>query len=202
MSEKASLRGAFLATKQSPRQVMRLLRPAGLAMTSDESVTDAHSEVRIPQSTLILGLGNALRGDDGVGPAVIEWLDRQALPPGVEAIDGGTSGLDIVSIIMGRERAIIVDAANVGQAPGRWLRFTPDAAQLKENATTLSLHSAGLTEALALGAALNVLPPTIIIYGVQPQKLDWSAQLSTEVQAAIAEVGQAIMQEIEVIPDA
>jgi hydrogenase maturation protease len=68
---------------------------------------------------------------------------------------------------------------------------------LKENATTLSLHSAGLAEALALGAALNILPPTIIIYGVQPQNLDWTAQLSHEVQAAVAEVGQAILRELK-----
>jgi hydrogenase maturation protease len=97
---------------------------------------------------------------------------------------------------MEHERAIIVDAANVGRAPGEWVRFTPDVAQLKENDTTLSLHSAGLAEALALGAALNVLPPTIIIYGVQPQNLDWSPQLSAEVQAAVAEVGQAILCEV------
>jgi hydrogenase maturation protease len=147
-------------------------------------------------STLILGLGNSLRGDDGVGPAVIEWLNQQDLPGSVEAFDGGTAGLDIVSILMGCERAIIVDAANFGRAPGEWLRFTPDVAQLKGNATTLSLHSAGFAEALALGAALNVLPPTIIIYGVQPQSLDWSAQLSEEVQAAVAEVGEAILAEI------
>jgi hydrogenase maturation protease len=159
-------------------------------------VTDAHSAFNIPHSTLILGLGNALRGDDGIGPAVIEWLDRQELPPGVEAIDGGTAGLDIVSTLMDHERAIIVDAANVGRAPGEWVRFTPDVAQLKENDTTLSLHSAGLTEALALGAALNVLPPTIIIYGVQPQNLDWSSQLSAEVQVAVIEIGQAILVEV------
>jgi hydrogenase maturation protease len=148
-------------------------------------------------NTVILGLGNSLRGDDGVGPAVIEWLDGQELPPGVEAIDGGTSGLDIVSILMGRQRAIIVDAANIDRAPGQWVRFTPDVAQLKENGMTLSLHSAGLTEALALGAALNVLPPTIIIYGVQPQNSDWSPQLSDEVRTAVAEVGRAIFRELK-----
>jgi hydrogenase maturation protease len=159
-------------------------------MTNGEELTDAHS-------TVILGLGSSLRGDDGVGPAVIEWLDRQVLPPGVETIDGGTSGLDIVSILMGRERAIIVDAANVRREPGQWLRFTPDVTQLKSSDVTLSLHSAGFAEALALGAALNVLPPTIVIYGVQPQNLDWSPQLSDAVQAAVAELGQAILQELK-----
>jgi hydrogenase maturation protease len=141
-------------------------------------------------------LGNSLRGDDGIGPAVIEWLDRRELPPGVEAIDGGTAGLDIVSTLMGHERAIIVDAANIRRRPGEWVRFTP-AARLKDNDTTLSLHSAGLAEALALGAALNVLPPTIIISGVQPQNIDWSPQLSDEVRVAVPVIGQAILQELE-----
>ena len=159
-------------------------------------MTDAQSASSNQHSTIVLGLGNALRGDDGVGPAVIEWLDGQELPSSVETIDGGTSGLDIVSILMGREQAIIVDAANVGRAPGQWLRFTPDIAQLKSNDATLSLHSTGFAEALTLGAALNVLPPIIIIYGVQPENLDWTAQLSDVVQAAVAEVGQAILIEL------
>jgi hydrogenase maturation protease len=159
-------------------------------------VTDAQSAFNIPHSTLILGLGNALRGDDGVGPAVIEWLDEQALPAEVEAVDGGTAGLDVVSTLMGYERAIIVDAANVGRAPGAWVRFTPDVARLKDNDTTLSLHSAGLAEALALGAALNVLPRETIVYGVQPKSVDWLPQLSAEVQAVVTEVGQAILQEL------
>ena len=160
-------------------------------------MTDARSAFNLPHSTLILGLGNSLRGDDGVGPAVIEWLDQRVLPAGVEAIDGGTAGLDIVSTLMGHERAVIVDAANIGRAPGAWVRVTPDVTRLKDHDTTLSLHSAGLAEALALGAALNVLPQAIIIYGVQPQNLDWAPQLSDEVRAAVPEVGQAILREME-----
>ncbi len=160
-------------------------------------MTDAQSAISNQHSTIVLGLGNALRGDDGVGPAVIEWLDRQALPPGVETIDGGTSGLDIVSILMGRAQAIIVDAADIDQAPGQWVHFTPAAAQLQGSGTPLSLHSAGLADALALGAALQVLPKTIVIYGVQPQNLDWTTQLSDVVQVAVTEVGQAILQELK-----
>jgi hydrogenase maturation protease len=167
------------------------------ATTFEHPLTTLHSaQDARTVSTVVLGLGNALRGDDGVGPAVIEWLEQQGLPGGVEAIDGGTAGLDIVSTLIERERAIIVDAANVGRAPGEWVRFTPDVTPLKDKDTTLSLHAAGLTEALALGAALKALPPTIIIYGVQPQSLDWSAQLSAEVQAAVPEVGQAILAEV------
>ncbi len=160
-------------------------------------MTDAHSELSIQHSTIVLALGNSLRGDDGAGQAVIEWLDQQILPEEVEAIDGGTAGLDIVSTLMGHERAIIVDAANIGRPPGAWVRFTPDVARLKDNDTTLSLHSAGLAEALALGAALKVLPHEIIIYGVQPKSMDWSPQLSAEVRAAVPEVGQAILQELK-----
>ena len=104
-------------------------------------------------------MGNSLRGDDGVGPAVIEWLNQQALPAEVEAVDGGTAGLDIVSTLMGHERAIIVDAANIDRAPGEWVRFTPDVAQLTENDTTLSLHSAGLDRGPGTGRGAERAAP-------------------------------------------
>ncbi len=171
-------------------------------MTSEESVKDEHSEFRTPHSTLILGVGNTLRGDDGFGPQVIEWLNAQDLPEGVRAVDGGTAGLDLVSMLMGQQRAIIVDAAELGRAPGEWLRFALSDVQLKPDGASLSLHSAGLAEALMLGAALKVLPPEVIIYGVQPQNLDWRPQLSAEVQAAVPQVGQAILSEVIALNEA
>jgi hydrogenase maturation protease len=147
--------------------------------------------------TIVLGLGNPLRSDDGIGPAVIEWLRDRELPEGVTIADGGTAGLDLVSTLIGHRRAIIIDAANMNRAPGEWVRFTPDAVQLKNNDTQLSLHNAGLTEALALGAALGTLPDEVIIYGVQPAALDWSIGLSAEAQQAVPLVGEAVLTEIE-----
>lgn len=152
--------------------------------------------------TLILGLGNPLRGDDGLGPAVIAWLQEHGLPTGVVAVDGGTAGLELVLTLMGYQRALIVDAAEVGRAPGEWIRFTPDlqpvldqaVGQLEEKGPLLSLHTAGLAEALALGAALGVLPEEVVIFGVQPARLDWSPGLSAEVQAAVPVVGREMLR--------
>jgi len=146
--------------------------------------------------TLVLGLGNPLRGDDGVGPAVIEWLRQRGLPPGVVAVDGGTPGLDLVLMLEGRRRAIIVDTAAMGRVAGEWARFALDAAQLRRNRSVLSLHGAGVADALELSAALGQLPEEVVVFGVQPAHLDWSPGLSVAAQAAVPEVGRAVLREI------
>ena len=155
--------------------------------------------------TLVLGLGNPWRGDDGLGPAVIRWLQVRGLPPGVVAVDGGTPGLELVLTLAGDHkgcvyrRALIVDAADLGRAPGEWVRFTPAQARLRADGARLSVHAAGLAEALALGEALGTLPEEVVIFGVQPTWLDWQPGLSAEAQAAVPIVGQAVLQELEAI---
>jgi hydrogenase maturation protease len=142
--------------------------------------------------TLILGLGNPLRGDDGVGAAAISWLQARGLPPGVVALDGGTSGLELVLAMAGYDRVIIVDAADLHRAPGAWIRFRPDMTRLSEVEPLLSMHDAGLPEALALAASLDALPAELVIFGVQPAQLDWSPGLSGPVQAAVPAVGEEV----------
>ena len=142
--------------------------------------------------TLILGLGNPLRGDDGLGPAVV--VCRQGLPPGTVAIDGGTGGLDLVLTMMGYRRVLIVDAAELGRAPGAWTCFRPDLARVETMEAAFSMHQAGLAEALALGAALRVLPEEVVIFGVQPAQTGWAPGLSAEVQAVVPVVGQEILR--------
>ena len=71
--------------------------------------------------TLVLALGNPDRGDDGVGQAVLRDLtERGPLPPTVEVLDGGLAGLETCLLLQGRRRALIVDAADMGLAPGEW----------------------------------------------------------------------------------
>ena len=149
--------------------------------------------------TLVLGLGNTLRGDDGVGSAVIASLQtEQSLPPEVDLLDAGTPGLDIVLLLEGYRRALIVDAANMGCAPGQWRRFAAESLMLENGNGGLqgTLHNAGLVEALQLANALNTAPPELIIYGVQPENLDWTVGLSEAVREAIPAIQRAVLNEL------
>ncbi len=148
-------------------------------------------------ATLIIGLGNPLRGDDGIGVRVAQALAKQKLPPGVEVLDGGTQGLGIVNLLEGRQRVIFVDAADVGAAPGQFRRFTLDEARLPGNDHHLSLHNANLRDALLLAQALDMLPSEVIIFGVQPDSLQWKASLSPAVETALPQLLEAISSQLK-----
>jgi hydrogenase maturation protease len=154
------------------------------------------SLVPCPLSTLIVGLGNPLRGDDGVGVRVAESLAGLALPDAVEVVDGGTPGLELVNLMEGWLRVILVDAAHVGREAGQFVRFTLDQARLPGQDEHLSIHAAGLRDALLLAQVLGVLPDEVIIFGVQPACLDWHEGLSPEVEAALPALVQSILKEV------
>ena len=151
---------------------------------------------------LVLGVGNPLRGDDGLGPRTIEELEDRELPEKVETLDAGTGGLDLLHLIEGRDRVIIIDAADLdrgtGQvAPGELVRFTPNQVHLMEAGDRLSFHHAGLAEVLALARALDRPLPPIVVFGVQPQDVGWGQGLSPEVEAKLPALIEAVLQEID-----
>jgi len=147
-------------------------------------------------ATLVIGLGNTLRGDDGVGVRVAQALAAQALPDDVEVVDGGTAGLGIVNLMEGRQRVILVDAADVGKAPGEFVRFTLDEARLLGDDQHLSVHAAGLRDALLLAQALKMLPDEVVIFGVQPAALEWDSALSLQVEATLPSLIAAMLAEV------
>ena len=146
---------------------------------------------------LILGLGNPLLGDEGIGLRAVEELKGLELPDGVTVAEGGTTGLGLVSLMEGYQRVIVVDAADMGHPPGRVVRFTPSEAQLKTAEAPLSLHQIGLGEALALADALEVAPAELVIIGVQPHRVEMGAGLSSEVEGAIPQIIRIILDELD-----
>ncbi len=154
------------------------------------------------KSILILGLGNPLQSDDGIGSVVAQALeDVQAhghtpLPDDVEVMDGGTPGIGLLNLVEGRRRVIIVDAAAMQQAPGTIVRFTPDQVNLEETKRLFSLHASGIAESLALARALKVSLPEIVVLGVQPGRIEWGQGLSEPVQAAVPRVIEMVLREL------
>ncbi len=146
--------------------------------------------------TLILGLGNPLLGDEGIGTRVIEELRGLGLPAGVAVVEGGTAGLGLISLMEGYQRVIIVDAADMGRPPGQVVRFTPSEVQFKMAEAPLSLHQIGLGEALVVAEALEMAPAELIIIGVQPGRVEAGAGLSPEVEGAIPQIIRLVLDEL------
>ena len=138
------------------------------------------------KSILILGLGNPLQGDDGIGCRVVQELEQRTLPDDVEVMDGGTPGIGLLNLFEGRGSASsIIDAAEMGRVPGEIVRFRPEDVVLTGSAERFSLHRSGVADALALAHELHLALPDIIVFGVQPAQAGWSDQLSPQVQAAV-----------------
>jgi hydrogenase maturation protease len=125
---------------------------------------------------------------------VVEELNRRGLPEGVVALDGGTGGLDLLNVLEGWERVVIIDAADLGQQPGQFMCFTPEEVRLVQSKDALSLHHAGLAEALALAEALGQPLPEITIFGVQPATTEWGEGLSPVMEAVLPTVVEAVLE--------
>ncbi|NLF01376.1 MAG: hydrogenase maturation protease [Anaerolineales bacterium] len=172
--------------------------PAGNSRLVGSSTGGAGSVALSP--VLVIGFGSPFRSDDGVGPRIIEELQVCALPSYVELIDGGTEGLDIVHLVEGRRKVIVIDAASMGQRPGSFVRFTMNDASLLDHRDAVSAHVAALGDGLRLAQALGVLPSDVVIFGLQPVSLDWGRGLSPEVEAAVPDLVVSVLAEIP--PDA
>lgn len=148
------------------------------------------------QKTLIIGIGNILKGDDGLGVRVAEILSQKELPAGVQVEEVGTPGIDLMNRFEGWQKVILVDAVQMGEKPGTWKRFSPQDVRLIASGNVLSLHEPDLASVLELAQALKMLPDEIVIYGVEPLDLTFMAPLSSPVEAIINVIAEQILSEI------
>jgi len=141
---------------------------------------------------LVLGIGNVLRKDDGVGIRVIELLRERKLPDHVRLLDGGTAGLDLLSYLEGANRIIIVDALLSDSPAGSITILSGD--KVREHDIFMSGHFGKLSELLDLAAALWTRPETIIV-GIAPQDCEsYEASLSPEVDKAAIRAADQIAE--------
>ncbi len=145
---------------------------------------------------LILGVGNLLLRDEGVGVHVISALRDRELPDDVELWDGGTTSFDLLDTLAGRRQVIIIDTVRTGSEPGTIFRFTPEDISASREQVT-SLHQVGLLETLNIAEhLLDSAPEEVIILGIEPKEIDWGLELSAEIEAAVPKVVELVMTEL------
>ena len=143
---------------------------------------------------LVLGIGNILLQDEGVGVRAAEAFQLSGPPLGVEVVDGGTGGADLLDIISDRRKLIVIDAMQADFEPGTVLRLMVDdlvgAARHR-----ISLHEIGLLDTLEMARHLAAAPQEVVIFGVQPAQIRPGDYLQPAVAAAIPRIVELVRAE-------
>lgn len=145
---------------------------------------------------LVIGVGNLIQMDDGIGVHVIQEMEKQQQPDNVELFDGGTLGIDLLPWIEGREYLILVDAIKADHPAGTIFRFHPQDIDY-EDAPKTSIHQLGLIDSLKMCALTGIAPKEVVIFAVQPGIIDWGETLSPAVEAKIPKIIQLVNKEIK-----
>jgi hydrogenase maturation protease len=139
---------------------------------------------------VVLGLGNMLMADDGVGLAALARLEEEwFLPRSVSLVDGGTWGMNLLHIVEGAERLLIFDAIDIGGAPGSIVRLEGNDIP-RFLAHKLSPHQIDLREVLALAELRGMLPTQVVALGIQPARVELSTTLSPAVEGQLGQLVQ------------
>lgn len=138
--------------------------------------------------TVVIGVGNPLMGDDGLGLTVLETLrESWAFFPDVELVDGGTWGMNLLHIIEDAERLILLDAVRAGVPPGTPVTLEGGSVP-RFLSTKLSPHQIDLREVLAVAELRGRLPAELVVFGAQPERVVMSHSLTPVVNSAVDEI--------------
>jgi len=147
-------------------------------------------------SVAIVGTGNILMRDEGVGVRVIEELQRREKLDGAHLFDAGTAIMDIWDELMSFDRVIIVDAVRGGQKPGTIYKFKPeDIGQKFESPKNLSLHQISLLEIIAMEKLSSGKSPDITIIGIEPEIIETGLELSPAIKEKVSLVADMVLKE-------
>jgi hydrogenase maturation protease len=149
------------------------------------------------QDILILGIGNLLLKDEGIGVHVVKKMKEISVPDNVEVLDGGTAGLDLVDFIEGRKKLIVIDAVNAGERPGTLYRLTEENLDIKQKAI-MSFHDIDFLDALYMSETMNNKPEEVVVIGVEPKDMSEGLELSPEIEEKIPDIIKLVMKELKV----
>jgi hydrogenase maturation protease len=145
---------------------------------------------------LILGIGNILLKDEGVGVHTVNKMMSMALPPDVEVLDGGTRGLDLLSYIEGRKKIIVIDTVTTGDPPGTIYRFR-DESLVVNKPLLRTAHGIDFVDVINTSKMLGSKPDEIVFIGIEPEEISEGLELSPTIEKRVPALIKMVMKEIE-----
>ena len=143
----------------------------------------------------VIGVGNILLCDEGIGVHVVRELSSRGGTPGVEYVDGGVAGATLLNLVEGEERVVLVDAVDAPFPPGTVVRMTPDELVVR-SASAWSLHDLNLADTIGMMRLRETLPEMILL-GVVPADIEtYSLDLSGPIAARFGEIVEKVRSEI------
>jgi hydrogenase maturation protease len=149
------------------------------------------------ENTLILGIGNSLLSDEGLGIRMLDYLHRHFPElPGVTYLDGGTLSFTLAPWIEEAGSLIVIDAAELKATPGTIKVFEGEEMDRFSSKTKRSVHEVSLGDLLAIAHLTGFLPENRILVAIQPQEIDWGSCLSNPVKRALPLAAELITRQL------
>ncbi|MFI4912168.1 MAG: HyaD/HybD family hydrogenase maturation endopeptidase [Sedimentisphaeraceae bacterium JB056] len=146
---------------------------------------------------LVLGIGNILLSDEGVGVKVVYEMQNKELPSGVELYDGGTAGADLLDVIANRKKVIVVDAIEGDYKPGTIVKFALDDIEQAKITWLGSLHDVNIKDTFEMTKLLGCRPQEITCVGIKPASIECGTELTPQIKEAIPHLVNCVFKEIE-----
>ena len=154
------------------------------------------SEVPVPE-TVVIGVGNPLMGDDGLGIEALERLRNEwRFEPHLDLLDGGTWGLNLLPNVEAARRVLFIDAINADEEPGTLVELAREDIP-RFLARKLSPHQIDVKEVLALAELRGTLPEELLAIGLQPLSVEMRASLSAVLASRLSELVERVVERLE-----
>jgi len=151
-----------------------------------------------PPRTLVIGVGNLLLKDEGIGVHLVRALQEAELADDITLIDAGTAP-DLIAYANAGDKLVIIDAAKGGGEPGTVYRLRPGDLTTPTG-IAISAHELGVEQGLALLKLMGNEPGEIIIIGIEPQEIDFGTELSAQLQNRFPHILNTVLKEIRNVP--
>jgi hydrogenase maturation protease len=144
----------------------------------------------------IVGVGNTIMGDEGFGVEVVNQLDKKICSKSIQLIDAGTGFFNIVSELRDYDKVFIIDVVHGGQRAGTVYRFGMEDLENSTH-TALSLHDFGVIESIKMESIVGKVPEEFVFFGIEPDRIEFSMELSPVVKGKVHYVIEKILQELQ-----